>query len=138
MGSPCPCQSVPSPCQSIWQGLQEIKQDAADLVGSEASLTRALPGMLEVLPMGISKGKALAHVAQLHGFAMQSVLAMGDGENDISMLSSVGVAVAMGNASTTVQQAAAHTAPSNDEDGVAIAIERLLAGDLQKDLAAAT
>ena len=47
--------------------------------------------MLEVLPVGISKGKALAYVAQLHGFDMQSVLAMGDGENDISMLSSSGV-----------------------------------------------
>ena len=74
----------------LWS-LQEVQQAAVDLVGGEASLTRALPGMLEVLPDGISKGKALAHVAHLQGFAMQSVLAMGDGENDISMLSSVGV-----------------------------------------------
>jgi len=56
-------------------------------------------------------------------------LTIGDGQNDIAMFAEAGRTVAMGNAAATVREAAAIVAPTNDEDGVAWALEHLVASD---------
>lgn len=53
-------------------------------------------------------------------------MAIGDGGNDLEMVSNAGIGVAMGNAVPAVKKAAAHVVASNDEDGIAEAIERLV------------
>lgn len=89
-----------------------------------AALTSALPGMVEILPPGASKGAGVAWLLQRLGVDPGACMAMGDGENDVEMLRLVGLGVAMGNAVEAASAAAdAHTAP-NDEDGVARAIEK--------------
>ncbi|MDQ6642029.1 MAG: HAD family hydrolase, partial [Actinomycetota bacterium] len=61
-----------------------------------------------------------------HGIDADEVLALGDMPNDIALLTWAGTSYAMGNAHPTVREIADHVAPTNDEDGVAQVIERLL------------
>lgn len=71
--------------------MQEIIDDVKHLVGTQGTVTRALSGMLEVLPFGISKANALKQVLESEGVLLENVMAAGDGENDVAMLQAVGV-----------------------------------------------
>ena len=86
--------------------------------------------ILDILPAGCSKASALAHLAQLRGCTLAEVLAIGDNWNDLSMLQAAGRAILMGNAPAELQQLARehkwHIGPTNDQDGVAEAIEAVL------------
>lgn len=82
--------------------------------------------VLQVLPLGASKAQGVAKVLPLLGVSWDQVLAAGDGENDLEMLQAAGWSVAMGNASARVQAAANHVTGSNDEDGLAAAVERFV------------
>ena len=64
---------------------------AVERLSSAATLTRALPGMLEVPPPGASKGAGVRRALQVLGVQPHEVLAMGDGENDLEMLQMAGV-----------------------------------------------
>jgi hypothetical protein len=83
-----------------------------------------IPNMVEILPPGVSKGSALKLLTKDLRIAPENVLAMGDAENDIEMLQFAGVGVAMGHADAKVKEAADDIAPTNDEDGVAVMIEK--------------
>ena len=86
--------------------------------------------ILDILPAGCSKASALAHVARLRGCTMEQVLAIGDNWNDVPMLEAAGNAVLMGNAPPELRVYAAErgwtVGPTNDEDGVAVALEAVL------------
>ena len=73
------------------------------------------------------KGTALAFLANYLGFEREQVMAMGDAENDLSMLEYAYHSVAMANASPAVQKACRYQTLSNDECGVAAMIDRVLA-----------
>ncbi|MBI1886009.1 MAG: Cof-type HAD-IIB family hydrolase [Chloroflexi bacterium] len=75
---------------------------------------------------GADKGKALIIACTQLGIAPGEALAVGDSESDVSMFRVAGLGVAMGNASDAVKAEAAAVAPSNDEDGVAWAIEKFV------------
>lgn len=79
---------------------------------------------LTVFSPSASKGAGLRWLARRLGIPMERTLAIGDGVNDVSMLRDAGLGVAMGNAAPEVQAAADAITLSNDEDGVALAIER--------------
>jgi len=88
--------------------------------------------IVDILPAGCSKASALQHLAQLRNISTNDILAIGDNWNDVAMLRLAGHAVLMSNAPADLM-ALAHSSgwtvtPSNDEDGVAIAIEAALAG----------
>ena len=86
--------------------------------------------ILDILPAGCSKASALADLAALRGCTMGDVLAIGDNWNDLPMLQAAGQSVLMGNAPEELRQMAAAAGwtvgPTNDEDGVANAIEAVL------------
>ncbi|KAF6261871.1 HAD-like domain-containing protein, partial [Scenedesmus sp. NREL 46B-D3] len=96
-----------------------VRPDIEAALAGRASCTTALSGMLEVLPLGASKGAGVAWLLAHLGMEPAGLLALGDGENDIEMLRLAGVGVAMGNAGAAVKAAAAGVVGSNDEDGVA-------------------
>ncbi|GGC81935.1 sugar-phosphatase [Enterococcus wangshanyuanii] len=73
----------------------------------------------EILNKEASKGNALAKLADHLGIKQSEVMAIGDNENDLSMIEYAGIGVAMGNATENVKQAADVHTSSNDEDGVA-------------------
>lgn len=96
------------------------------LVGDQAIVLQAVKEYLEILPPNTSKGKGLRHLLAHLNIDPAEVLAIGDGENDLEMLQMVGVGVAMGNAGTAVRAVANHIVATNDQHGVAEAIEKFV------------
>ncbi|ACZ42354.1 Cof-like hydrolase [Thermobaculum terrenum ATCC BAA-798] len=82
--------------------------------------------LLDILNVGASKAKALRHLAASYGISMDEVMAIGDQINDLEMMEAAGLGVAMGNAISPVRELANAVVSSNDEDGVAEAIERFV------------
>lgn len=79
---------------------------------------------LDVLEHGTSKGAALKRLAELWEIAPSGILAMGDNANDLEMLRYAGKAVLMGNAEQDLLEPAFERTASNEEDGVALALEK--------------
>jgi Cof subfamily protein (haloacid dehalogenase superfamily) len=79
--------------------------------------------MIDVLHPAISKGATLAEWATRRGIARQEILAIGDNHNDMEMLSFAGIPVAMGNCVPALREQGWHVTRTNDEDGVAAAID---------------
>ena len=90
--------------------------------------TPAYPGadFINILAPEVSKGKALEALASHLGVSMSEIMAVGDGINDISLLSVAGLAVAMDNAPDEVKAVADYVTLDVDHNGVAAAIERFL------------
>jgi Cof subfamily protein (haloacid dehalogenase superfamily) len=82
---------------------------------------------IEIMTAGISKGETLRFVSDRSGIPMERIMAIGDNYNDIDMISSVGFGVAMGNAIPELKEKAHWITATNDEDGLARAIEKILA-----------
>lgn len=101
--------------------------------GAGRLLQPGIDEMLELLPPGSSKGAALKTLAKDIGVDVAQILAIGDGENDIEMIQIAGVGVAMGQANQKVKDAADYVTASNDEDGVAQAIERYVLGKTEAE-----
>jgi len=93
------------------------------------ALTRSHERFGELTALGVSKGAALAHLAQAFGIARERTVAIGDQENDLPMLRWAGLGLAMGNAIPAVQKEAAAVLPTVAEAGVAYGIrEYVLTG----------
>ena len=84
------------------------------------------PIMLEFVGLDAEKGAAMAELGRIYGVDRSEMIALGDGYNDISMLRYAGLGIAMENSPDDVKAACAHVAPSNNDDGAAIAIEKYL------------
>jgi Cof subfamily protein (haloacid dehalogenase superfamily) len=80
--------------------------------------------MIDVIPPGCSKGSSLAEWAALRGIAREEILAIGDNHNDLEMLTFAGIPVVMGNGVPELKTYGWHETGSNDENGVALAIEQ--------------
>lgn len=91
----------------------------------QISVYRSEPYFLELVPMGIDKAQSLSVLLDKLGLTREAMVAMGDGYNDLSMIKFADMGVAMANAQEPVKQAANYITLSNDEDGVAVAVERL-------------
>jgi hydroxymethylpyrimidine pyrophosphatase-like HAD family hydrolase len=72
----------------------------------------------------VSKAVALEKVAKWYGVPMEQVMAIGDAPNDVGMLQTAGVSVAMDNAHPLVKDVADWVAPSNNDHGVHAALAR--------------
>jgi hydroxymethylpyrimidine pyrophosphatase-like HAD family hydrolase len=78
-----------------------------------------------------SKGRALAFLAERHGVPQAEVMAIGDGLNDLDMLTWAGYGVAMQGAPDVVIKASRYVCPPIEHDGAADAIERYALGRVQ-------
>lgn len=90
------------------------------------TVVRTTPYFLEILPNYVNKGAAIEFLAEYLHILPQEMMAIGDAENDISMLKAVGMGVAMANATEKVKQAARLITLSCEEDGVAYAIQNII------------
>lgn len=90
------------------------------------SVFRSEPYFLEITPPGVKKDMALGKLLEHLGCAREELMAVGDGLNDIPMLKFAGLAVAMENAYPEVKELADFVTLSNDEDGVAAAVEKFI------------
>ena len=84
------------------------------------------PTYLEITRKDVDKASALRDLCRRHGVAPEDVAAIGDGMNDLAMLAFAGIAVAPANARPAVLEYADLVVPTNDEDGVARALEVLV------------
>lgn len=84
--------------------------------------------VLEVFDARATKWTAITHLLAQWGVGASGVAAIGDEVNDLPMLRGAGLAVAMGNAIPEARRTAHHQTRSNDQDGVAHAIEMILSG----------
>ncbi len=92
----------------------------------EIELTSSMTNNLEINKRGANKGSGLAHLCCRLGIQPEEVLAMGDSENDLTMLRYAGTAVAVANAYHVLKQAADHITVSNDESAVAKVLEEFV------------
>ena len=103
----------------------KLKQLKEILVSIDTiELSKSWIDNLEVMDKGVSKGSAVKLLCSKLGIDPQEVMAIGDNENDLSMIKFAGIGVAMGNAEKIVKDSADYITGSNDEDGVAEAIEK--------------
>lgn len=80
---------------------------------------------LEFTKAGVTKGSALKVLADMLKIPLESTMAIGDTENDLDIIRTAGIGVAMGNAIDAVKDAADYVTCSNEESGVAAAIRKL-------------
>lgn len=106
--------------------LLRVRPLLSDFMKQSVTLTKAVPGMLEVLPPGSSKGEGVAILLNHVGMLPEHVMAFGDGENDVEMFSLVKFGVAVDNAKDILKKVAQAVTLSNDEDGVAEVLEMFL------------
>jgi Cof subfamily protein (haloacid dehalogenase superfamily) len=114
------------------------------MLALERELERRLPGrlyahvlrspryhkgfMCEIAPAGVSKWLGVLHLADERGIAAEEICAVGDDVNDIPMIRSAGLGVAMGNALAEVKAAADRIAPCHDSDGLVEVVNWVLEG----------
>ncbi|WP_405871163.1 HAD hydrolase family protein [Streptomyces sp. NBC_00005] len=97
-------------------------------IGERANVTRSSPSaLLEISGPGVSKASTLALCCAERGISHEEVVAFGDMPNDVEMLTWAGQSYAMGNAHPDVIAAASGRTVANNDDGVAVVIERMLA-----------
>ena len=83
--------------------------------------------LLDILPPDASKGHGVARLAEINQLTHENVMVIGDNFNDVEMLEYAGTPVVMGNADPKLlERAEFYTTLSNDESGVAAAIERFI------------
>ncbi|HEY8443882.1 MAG TPA: Cof-type HAD-IIB family hydrolase [Clostridia bacterium] len=82
--------------------------------------------LLECVSLNAGKDKAIEQVIKAQGYTMEDVLAVGDSLNDYTMVKRAGMGVAVQNADSRLKSVAKFISPSNDDDGVAKAIEKLI------------
>ena len=104
-----------------------------ELNSSTTILTTVYPRLdftlIDILPPDASKGIGVEKLALLNNLSAENVMAIGDNFNDLEMLEYAGTAVVMGNASPELlERADFFSTLSNDENGVALAIEKFILG----------
>lgn len=85
--------------------------------------TRSSPYAADIINQGMSKLEGIRRVGEVYGFDSNQVMAFGDSDNDLEMLSGVGLSIAMGNGTSSVKEVAKHTTSSNSQDGIHKALE---------------
>lgn len=110
--------------------LRPLEQILRNVMGDEITLFTSKPYYLEILPPDCDKGSALAKVAAKLGIDKDDVMAFGDSMNDEAMIRWAGCGVAMCNGDDRIKPIARLvTEKSNDEDGIALVVERYVLGN---------
>lgn len=107
-------------------GVVEVLEKEMRQCFPQLSIYRSEPFFLEIVPQNIEKSYALSKIAQKEGITAEQFISFGDGYNDISMIEYAGMGIAMANANEECKKRADDVTLSNDEDGVAYALEKYL------------
>jgi Cof subfamily protein (haloacid dehalogenase superfamily) len=99
---------------------------AREELGDDVSASRSQPYYLDVTHPKANKGHVVRFLSERYGIAEAGIATIGDGPNDVLMFERSGLSIAMGNADPEVQRAATHVTATNDEDGFAEAVERII------------
>ena len=97
-----------------------------DFWSKRALISSSFSNNLEINALGATKGEAIARLAAHLGLDRGQTMGFGDGGNDMTMMTMAGIGVAMENAVEELKEQADYITLSNDEDGVAAALEHFL------------
>lgn len=106
--------------------LIQLESEMKAVLSEQMEVFRSAPFFLELPPKGIDKAQSLQRLLTHLGLERESLMAFGDGFNDLSMIQFAGQGVAMANAVEEVKSIADFVTTSNEEDGIAHALEQLL------------
>jgi len=106
--------------------IQGLRQTVAAAFGDRLFVTTSLPYLLELGNPAVSKGTGIAFVADRLGLPLTSLVAFGDGENDIELLDEVGFGIATEDGNPLLLERADWSCPGPEEEGVATVIEAYL------------
>ena len=106
----------------LWHLERRLRKQFAE----SFSICRSESFLLEIMPKGIDKAEALKELMERVGGKPSELLCCGDGYNDLGMMRLAGISCATQNAKKPVKQAATFVTRSNDQDGVAHAVELYL------------
>ena len=106
--------------------LTRCAAQTAAALGATATVSRSQLYYLDVTAPQIDKGTALVELARRCGVDPIDIITIGDMDNDVSMFRRSGFSIAMGNGSTAARQAAGAVTGTNDADGFADAVDRLI------------
>jgi HAD superfamily hydrolase (TIGR01484 family) len=106
----------------------ELAVAAREAAGGFVTVAMAGEGIVELLPLGLSKATGLSLAARRLGMKAADTVAFGDMPNDIPMFAWASRGVAMANAHEELRAVADEVTSSNEEDGIALVLERLLDG----------
>lgn len=117
-------------CQPMFEMQRILADELQNSVNILATIYPRLDfTLLDILPPDASKGIGVEKLAAMHGFSHENVMVCGDNFNDLEMLDFAGTPVVMGNAAPELREREDfYTTLSNDENGVALAIERFILG----------
>lgn len=107
---------------NLWAAKDELKE----IFGDKLHVVSSGTDNIEIMIGTTSKGNAVAHLADILNVNAEEVMCIGDSENDISMLKFAGIGVAMGNGLQMVKDIADYITDTNDNDGVAKAVEHFV------------
>ena len=124
--APCKCVLV-SDDEEAMRGLENHWKRRLDGV---LDVFPSEPYFLEVVPCGVDKANTLGVLMEQLGVKREEVIAIGDGVADVTMLQLAGKSVAMGHAQDSVKICADYVTASNEEDGVAQAVEKLVLAEV--------
>jgi hypothetical protein len=116
------------------EGVAALEKRLRGLLGVRARLERTVypargVAILDVIDPAVSKAEAVAFLEARWGLPSSATLAVGDNWNDREMLERAGLGLVMGNADPAMHALGLPSVPGNDEDGVAVAIERHILAD---------
>lgn len=103
-----------------------ILDDFKEPFGDSLSIYRSAPFFVEIMARGIDKAASLDRLVKYMGIKREEVIAFGDGYNDLSMIEYAGMGVSMANGVDKLKEKADFVTLSNDEDGIAYALEKFL------------
>lgn len=94
------------------------------------TFVQSSPWYYELLPKNTDKGEGLLQLADICGIGIGKTIAVGDNENDLSMIKKAGTGIAVANAVESVKNAASHITSDNNSDAIAAVIKSLEYGDI--------
>ena len=104
--------------------LEKLVEEMAEEFSPRLNIFRSEPFFIEVVTKGIDKALSLSKLMEMFGLSKENLVACGDGHNDVTMIDYAGMGVAMENACDEVKRVSNFITKSNDEDGVAFAIDK--------------
>ncbi len=97
-----------------------------DKFGDKLNVNQSSKALLECVNINASKGNAVKWIAERYGIKQEEICAIGDSENDNSMIEYAGLGIAMGNAMDVTKAVANYVCDTNNNNGVAKVIEGIL------------
>ena len=125
--APCKCMLV----SDKEKALIGLEQHWEKRLAGTLDTFRSEPYFLEVVPCGVNKANTLGALLEHLGVTREEVIAVGDGVCDVTMLQLAGMGVAMGHSQESVKVCADYVTASNEEDGVALAVEKLILAEVR-------